>query len=474
MKMLKYYFAVLLVALTVGCSKDDDDDVQKSNQKKIISFTITSADPVTVGVIDETNKTITLSNVAAEDVTALIPLIVVSEDAVITPASGLAQNFTSPVIYTVTAEDGSVETYTVSVTSLAAITLSGTMSANKTLIDRGPGIDYVIEGTCYIDGNALLTVNPGVTIAFTGTDGWIEVGQNAGLKMVGTATKPILLTGPVNNPNKGAWGGVEFRSNRADNMMEYVIVENAGSNSDYGAITVAQDARLSIKNCTITRSASNGLYNYGTVTSFENNIIRQCDKAPVRIASFDKVFLIDAASQLSENTPEAFVQINYGYAENVDITICDVDIPYLVNEGIYVEETLTINAGVTLLFNDDTYIEVISAGKITANGTTEKPITFSHVEGETGQWQGVYIYSSVSNSLQHCIIEHGGSGSESQNLYVNESAKVSLSDCVIRNSTGYGVVLYNSSNVTASNVTFSACAEGNVYNADEDVISTSF
>lgn len=472
MKMLKYYFAVLLVVMAVGCSKDDDDS-GNSDQKKIISFKIASVIPEAIGLIDEANKTITLSGVAADDVTALVPLIEVSDGAVVTPASGVARDFTSPVTYTVTAEDGSVETYTVTIASLAVITLSGTMSTNKTLIDRGPGIDYVIDGTYYLDGNALLTVNPGVTLAFTGIDGWIEVGTNAGLKMIGTAENPIVLTGPLNNPNKGAWGGVEYRSARADNQMEYVSVENAGSNDEYGAVTVADGARLSIRHCNITRSASNGLYNLGKITAFENNTIRLCDRAPIRIDAVDKVFPIDA-SLIAENTPETFVQIDYGYSDNLDVTLNEIDIPYFIREGIYVEKTLTIKAGVKLLFDDNTFLDVITSGKIIAEGTPEKKITFSHIDGEAGQWQGISIYTSFSNTFKDCVIEHGGSDSEAQNLYVNEGSMVSLTDCLIRNSSGYGVVIYSTSLVTASNVTFSGCAWGNVYNLETYAVSTTF
>jgi hypothetical protein len=40
------------------------------------------------------------------DLTNLVPTITVSAGATINPASGVTQNFTNPVVYTVTAEDG--------------------------------------------------------------------------------------------------------------------------------------------------------------------------------------------------------------------------------------------------------------------------------------------------------------------------------------------------------------------------------
>ena len=50
------------------------------------------------------------------NVSALVPTIIVSSGANIDPASGLATDFTQPVTYTVTAEDGSQAIYTAIVT----------------------------------------------------------------------------------------------------------------------------------------------------------------------------------------------------------------------------------------------------------------------------------------------------------------------------------------------------------------------
>ena len=140
-----------------------------------------------------------------------------------------------------------------------AITLEGSMDANRTLADRGAGIDYIIDGSFYVTGNACLTIEPGVTIAFTSVSGCIIVGENAGLKMVGTAQKPIAFRGPVNNNNVGSWGHIEYNSRRADNQMEYVDFINGGSDEDFGVITLENSAKVSMTHCTI-----DGSLGYGT------------------------------------------------------------------------------------------------------------------------------------------------------------------------------------------------------------------
>lgn len=85
-----------------------------STTKQITSFRFENIDPSVEGVIDEQEKTINLLVPPATDVTALVPSIEHTGVSV-SPASGLAQDFSSDVVYTVTAEDNSTSAYTVSV-----------------------------------------------------------------------------------------------------------------------------------------------------------------------------------------------------------------------------------------------------------------------------------------------------------------------------------------------------------------------
>lgn len=81
------------------------------SEKRMLSFRL--EEPAAEGVINETAKTVTLSLPNGTDVTNLVPIIEVSEGATVEPASGVAQDFTNPVTYTVTAQDGSTVGYTV-------------------------------------------------------------------------------------------------------------------------------------------------------------------------------------------------------------------------------------------------------------------------------------------------------------------------------------------------------------------------
>lgn len=87
-----------------------------SSEKSVISFSFESLTPSVTGVVSETDHTISATVSFGTDVTALVPSIVVSTEASINPSDNLAQDFSSPVIYTVTAEDKSTQVYTVTVT----------------------------------------------------------------------------------------------------------------------------------------------------------------------------------------------------------------------------------------------------------------------------------------------------------------------------------------------------------------------
>jgi len=67
------------------------------------------------GIIDEIAHKIECYVPAGTDVTDLVPTIEVSEGATVSPASGEAQDFTHPVVYTVTAMNGTTAEYTVTV-----------------------------------------------------------------------------------------------------------------------------------------------------------------------------------------------------------------------------------------------------------------------------------------------------------------------------------------------------------------------
>ena len=83
-----------------------------SSACEITAFVIGAA----IGVIDAVAHTITVKVPNGTSLTSLTPAVIVSEGATVSPASGVAQNFSTDKTYTVTAEDEvTTQAYTVTV-----------------------------------------------------------------------------------------------------------------------------------------------------------------------------------------------------------------------------------------------------------------------------------------------------------------------------------------------------------------------
>jgi eukaryotic-like serine/threonine-protein kinase len=110
----KLVYLLFFVAL-IACSKKDTEPI-KSSAKSISSFSFSTFNPAINSSIDSVQRVITAFMPFGTNIANLAPAITISNKATVSPASGSVQDFTKPVIYTVTAEDGSSQTYTVKIT----------------------------------------------------------------------------------------------------------------------------------------------------------------------------------------------------------------------------------------------------------------------------------------------------------------------------------------------------------------------
>ncbi|MBR6491529.1 MAG: DUF5018 domain-containing protein [Bacteroidales bacterium] len=468
MKKLSKVFIIALAAITMLASCQ-----RESSEKKILEFKFAS--PAVEAVITESAKTIVAVVPEGTDITGLVPIITISDKATVTPASGSKVDFTNPVDFTVTAEDGSSVVYKSTVTIDAngggtdPTTWSGNISANTTWPDRGLDVDYIIDGWTYIEGNACLTIEPGVTIMFTGTDGGLDVGENAGLKMVGTAEKPIRLVNPLNNNNPGAWHGIIIHSKRNDNQFEYVEFINGGSNEN---TVISNEGKLSMKHCLINGGLGNGveLYFEGMFTAFENNTIKNVNY-PLWINAYEKAGILGGGNTYTNNTNNMITVDAYWLDKQQTATINNQGIPYYAIDGVNVCENakMIVNAGAEFVFAPDKELIVSDDSRLEVNGTESQPVIFRAKNAED-PWRGILFWSNRTGNLinnakiMNCGI--GDYGSERTCLWIGSDAKLTLTNNVFgpSNYNGVGIdYIGNWSNVTHSGNSFTGCAEGNVY-----------
>jgi len=112
--------SILLLFSTIACKKKDPviAPVTKSSAREIKTFSLAALNPVVTAIVDASAKTIKAELPVGTDLTKIAPTISVSEKSTVSPASGVVQDFSKPVTYTVTAEDGTTQAYTVTLTIL--------------------------------------------------------------------------------------------------------------------------------------------------------------------------------------------------------------------------------------------------------------------------------------------------------------------------------------------------------------------
>lgn len=109
-------FSVVLLFVIFSCSSGDSEGeagVPLNNLSLITRFELANGE---IGAINNTDNTIFGRDIGPnQDITNVTPIIAVSAGATVVPASGVSQDFTNPITYTVTAEDGSTTNYVVTV-----------------------------------------------------------------------------------------------------------------------------------------------------------------------------------------------------------------------------------------------------------------------------------------------------------------------------------------------------------------------
>lgn len=136
-------------------------------------------------------------------------------------------------------------------------------SVSKAVTWQDLGVPYQLEQNVNVD--LVWTLAPGVTLLLT-KDKWISVsGDAAALHAVGTAQKPITISGVEKTP--GYWHALRYDGSlNAANALEYATVEYGGSTGgggEQGMIHANADSHgvvLSVKSSTVRNSGQYGIW----------------------------------------------------------------------------------------------------------------------------------------------------------------------------------------------------------------------
>lgn len=322
------------------------------------------------------------------------------------------------------------------------------------------------------DPDATVTIEPGTILEFA--DAGLRV--NAGtLRAVGEEGDSITFTSVSREPND--WRGLGIASNSAENVLDYVVIENAGvswnaiTNSRSTNLYVHSNARVAVTNSTFRTSGGYGVYlgdaSTSILTVFDDNTFDGNGNAPIRLYS-SQLHMIGTGNSFATNAPVGRRYIHVAAATSITSqTWRNLDLPYRFFGNHFINDPMamvTIEPGTIIRFDGGLRV---NAGALRAVGTENDRITFTSVGGDPGDWRGVGINSSSSdNALQFVTIEDAGdswnaiNNSNPSNLYVSGVGRIVVTNNAFENSSGWGI--YNDGTITdASGAAINPATNGN-------------
>ena len=360
--------------------------------------------------------------------------------------------------------------------------LKSPITENTTLKDLGLAVDYIYDENWLLEvrNNAILTIEPGVTIQFTnnGHCGGIEIKDGATIKAIGTAEKPINFIG-IAGQGAGSWNRISLRDVKTDNELVYCnFIDGGRSNPNNESALSVYSSKVGLSHCTVSGSMNHGINLQGDIelTAFDNNTVERCAFEPVYFnGELSRISKFDLSSDFTNNEkPYIFISAESIHDENA--TLNETSVPYYIGQGEIwnLVGNLTINEGVTIYIHENAAISTgtngDNVGSLFINGTPEKPVTLTRLPNTNYYWNSVNFRLFVNHKIKNCIIEYSGhwSGGSRQGAIgvgrgQGETGILELENVLIRNSEHYGIVLDSQDFIVYSNVTFADNAEANVW-----------
>ncbi len=320
-------------------------------------------------------------------------------------------------------------------------------------------------------GASSVTINPGVEMTFE-ADAGLYVSSGSVLSADGTADNPITMTATEGNAQPGWWQGVFVFSNDANNLLDHVEVRHTGSGSPNtvgdGGVVVAGGSAVTLTNSTIAQSAAYGLLlteGNATLDGFSANTFADNADAPIYLP-FSNIGRIDGTTIFPDGkTVRVFgTSLSEDGATDVTLTALSGDTPYRFASSPAVgdDASMTIEPGVEMTFESDVGFRVSDNSSLTADGTSETPITMTATAGnaQQGWWRGIAFYSdNANNLLNHVEVRHAGRSimspiPEAANVAISVGSSLDITNSTVTDSGNHGIYCDPPSSATLSGNTY--------------------
>ncbi len=306
--------------------------------------------------------------------------------------------------------------------------------------DPNRPVDFIVPCVASVGGD--IVIKAGVVIEFE-DDAGLRV-NNGSLKVEGTASDKVVFTGV--NKVKGSWRGIFYNNDAINNQLDHAVVSYAGgnsfnSNNDRGSV-ICYTCKVSITNTRIDNGKEHGfnaVYSSTDIRDFSNNVITDNDKYPV-YSLFAYAHMFDASNDFTGNgTDYVFLQskgANFGGNHTWE----NGSVPYYVNGTLTIndDQSLTIEAGTEVRFDDEGAFWVRSGAYLAINGTEGNLVKLIGLVEQPGSWKGIINYSGDQrNVINYTEIAYAGGGSHNSNgdvgtIIVWSSAYQAVTNSILR------------------------------------------
>lgn len=330
------------------------------------------------------------------------------------------------------------------------------------LTDRGLDIDYTLDHCIDIDDNHTLEIDAGVTIMMTSASSCIDVRTNGTIIVNGTADKPVVFK----TPDGATWNGITVWSKNKNNSISYAQISSIGNEEH--AIHLRDESILSMDHVTIDNCDGNALKldTDTRLVKFTNNTIKNCKKYPIILGSWLSTEAIGEGNVFENNKKNYINVVNEWFNASDDVTIPKLPIPYYLEDGIGIESdssTVTIAAGVEMLFNHKRSMDVRNGVLLKIAGTPEAPVVMRGIGDEDAFWRGIKIDSTRPSEIANLVIKNTGF-EEASSLRLHGETKMKLTNVAFKANPKTCLSLNNNVKLTnGGGLTFEGCGEANIF-----------
>lgn len=127
-------------------------------------------------------------------------------------------------------------------------------------------VPYYIDVALWVEDDGQLTLLPGTTFLMN-EGASINIKDGGRLQAQGSSSQPIVFQ---SQDSSQMWEEIAFYKN-ANSLMDYVIVDGAGDNSDKSSIALSLNANLTLTNSTVKNGTDYAICTYRSVLNESNN-----------------------------------------------------------------------------------------------------------------------------------------------------------------------------------------------------------